>query len=100
MASRLQRDKVTPFFGHSGDTYDVIVAGGGPAGIGAALGAAISGAKTLVLEEKAYMGGVGAVSGWMPYNRLFRHGKSRTDCHEHRHNLLLHRHSIGLPAPQ
>ena len=30
----------------------------------------------------------------------FRHGKSRTDCHEHRHNLLLHRHSIGLPAPQ
>ena len=30
----------------------------------------------------------------------FRHGKSRTDCHEHRHHLLLHRHSIGLPAPQ
>lgn len=82
MASRLQRDKVTPFFGHSGDTYDVIVAGGGPAGIGAALGAAISGAKTLVLEEKAYMGGVGAVSGWMPYNRLFRHGKSRHGVHE------------------
>ena len=27
-------------------------------------------------------------------------GKGRTDCHEHRHNLLLHRHSIGLPAPQ
>ena len=30
----------------------------------------------------------------------FRYGKSRTDCYEHRHNLLLHRYSIGLPAPQ
>lgn len=82
MSVKLQREKVETHFGHCGDKYDVIVAGGGPAGIGAALGAAINGAKTLLLEEKAYMGGVGAVSGWMPYNRLLRHGESRHGVHE------------------
>lgn len=82
MSVKLQRELVEKHFGHSGDRYDVIVAGGGPAGIGAALGAAINGAKTLLLEEKPFMGGVGAVSGWMPYNRLLRHGKSRHGVHE------------------
>ncbi len=61
----------------SGEMFDVIVAGGGPAGIGAAAAAALCGAKTLLLEEKAFFGGVAAVSGWMPFNRLLRHGKSR-----------------------
>ena len=44
--------------------FDVIVAGGGPAGIGAALGAARAGAKTLVIEEKNCLGGI-ATSGMM-----------------------------------
>ena len=35
-------------------TTDVLVVGGGPAGIGAAIGAAKAGAKTLVLEDQAY----------------------------------------------
>ncbi len=82
MTVKLQRELVESHFGRSGDQYDVIVAGGGPAGIGAALGAAMNGAKVLVLEEKPFMGGVGAVSGWMPYNRLLRHGKSRHGVHE------------------
>jgi hypothetical protein len=38
--------------------YDVIVAGGGPAGFGAALAAARSGASTLLIERYGYLGGM------------------------------------------
>ena len=38
--------------------YDVIVAGGGPAGIGAALAAARHGAKTLIVERFGCLGGM------------------------------------------
>jgi len=64
-----------------GEQFDVIVAGGGPTGIGAAVAAAMNGAKTLLLEEKAFFGGVAAVSGWMPFNRLTRHGQPRGGAH-------------------
>jgi len=37
--------------------FDVIVAGGGPAGIMAALGAARTGAKVLVIEQNGFLGG-------------------------------------------
>ncbi len=82
MPEKLQREVVESHIGRSGEEYDVIVAGGGPAGIGAALAAAMNGAKTLLLEEKPFLGGVGAVSGWMPVNRLFRKGQSRHGVHE------------------
>ncbi len=45
---------------------DVIVAGGGPAGIGAALGAARGGAKVLLVEEMNCLGGI-ATSGMMSH---------------------------------
>ncbi len=38
--------------------YDVVVAGGGPAGCCAALAAARGGAKTLVIERNAFLGGM------------------------------------------
>ena len=38
-------------------SYDVIVAGGGPAGIGAGYVAASRGARTLVLEKSGFGGG-------------------------------------------
>jgi len=38
--------------------YDVIVAGGGPAGIGAAVSAADAGARTLILESRGTLGGI------------------------------------------
>jgi len=45
------------------DTVDVLVVGGGPAGIGAALSAARLGAKTLIVEQFNCLGGVATSGG-------------------------------------
>src|SRR5688500_18525641 len=54
---------------------DVVVIGGGLSGVGAALGAARNGAKTIVIERTGYLGGwmrgtglgnVMAIKGWRP----------------------------------
>jgi hypothetical protein len=77
-----QRKDIEALLPREAESFDVIVAGGGPAGIGAALGAAFNGAKTLVLEARAFFGGAAAVSGWMPMNRLLLNGGSRGGVHE------------------
>ena len=55
--------------------YDVIVAGGGPAAIGAALGASLNGARTLILEARSQFGGTGTAAMWMNYNFLYKDNK-------------------------
>jgi hypothetical protein len=53
------------------DSYDVIVAGGGPAGCTAAAAAAREGAKTLLLEATGCLGGMGTlglVPAWMTFS--------------------------------
>ncbi len=64
--------------------YDVIVAGGGPAGVGAALASAIQGAKTLILEARSQFGGTATAAMWMEINFLFKDNTetSRGGVHE------------------
>jgi flavin-dependent dehydrogenase len=65
---------------------DVVVVGGGLSGVGAAVGAARSGAKTIVIERTGYLGGwvrgnslgnVIGISGWRP---SMREGVLRDIC--------------------
>ncbi|WLA53085.1 MULTISPECIES: FAD-dependent oxidoreductase [Bradyrhizobium] len=43
--------------------YDVVVLGGGPAGIAAAVGAACAGRRTLLIERYGFLGGMGTAAG-------------------------------------
>lgn len=50
---------------------DVVVVGGGPAGIAAAIAAARNGAKTLLIEQRGFLGGMATVSlvpAFCPYS--------------------------------
>ena len=61
---------------------DVLVVGGGPAGIGAALGAARTGARTLLIENHSFFGGVAAWAMGMQMNQMRPSGKPRSQIHE------------------
>lgn len=54
-----------------GNSYDVIVAGGGPAGCAAAIASAREGKKTLLIEATTALGGMGTmglVPAWCPFS--------------------------------
>lgn len=55
--------------------YDVIIAGGGAAGVGAALGAARAGARTLVVEKYGFLGGAATAGQVLAYCGLFCQGE-------------------------
>ena len=61
--------------------YDVVVVGGGTAGVSAAVGAAKTGAKTLLIERNAYLGGEATNSG---VSALHLWGKSGAGCRRSR----------------
>jgi hypothetical protein len=65
-----------------GADTDVLVAGGGPAGIGAAIAAAKAGAKTLLLERHAFLGGVASYGLGMTINQMRPEGRPRGAVHE------------------
>lgn len=54
--------------------YDVIVAGGGPAGVAAAIASARNGAETLLIEKDGYLGGM-ATGAAIPAFCTFTDGK-------------------------
>ena len=61
---------------------DVLIVGGGPAGIGAAIGATKRGASTLLIENHGFFGGIASFCLGMPINQMRPAGKSRSDVHE------------------
>ncbi len=77
----LDRETLSSVIPQDSTAYDVVVAGGGPAGLGASVGAALQGARTLLLEARSQFGGTATVSPWMPVNRLLLDGGTRGDVH-------------------
>lgn len=54
--------------------YDVVVVGGGAGGIAAAVGASLFGARTLLIERRAYLGGAATGSSVLTYCGFFTQG--------------------------
>ncbi len=59
MSHLLEPERHTPIWGE----YDVVVLGGGPAGMAAAASAAKQGMKTLLVEHYGFLGGMGTAAG-------------------------------------
>ncbi|MFC1763000.1 FAD-dependent oxidoreductase [Planctomycetota bacterium] len=64
------------------DEVDVLVCGGGAAGIGAGLGATQQGARTLVIENCTFFGGVISWMRGMEMNQMRPKGKGRSNTIE------------------
>jgi hypothetical protein len=60
----------------------VLVVGGGPAGIAAAIAAARTGVQTLLIENHGFFGGVASWCLGMPINQVRPEGKPRSKIHE------------------
>jgi hypothetical protein len=83
-------------------TFDVVVLGGGPAGIAAAAAAARAGAATLLIERYGFLGGMGTAAGVTNFCGLFANRFGSIDQVVHGiADDLLHRIDAlgGLKAP-
>jgi hypothetical protein len=93
-----ERPHETPVFGE----YDVVVLGGGPAGIAAAASAARAGCKTLLVERYGFLGGMGTAAGVTNFCGLHAnvHGEIKQVVHGVADELLSRINALGgLNAP-
>jgi hypothetical protein len=83
----------TPVFGD----YDVVVLGGGPAGIAAAASAARHGVRTLLVERYGFLGGMGTAAGVTNFCGLHAnvHGEIRQVVHGIADPLLERMRALG-----
>lgn len=91
-------ERLTPLFGE----YDVVVLGGGPAGIAAAASAARHGASTLLVERYGFLGGMGTAAGVTNFCGLHAnvHGEHRQVVHGIADELLDRMRALdGLNEP-
>ena len=90
--STVSYTKTLPVRGH----WDVIIAGGGPAGIGAAVAAAEKGAKTLVIERGCFLGGMATAGFVNPMSEFCYNGEWVTGGIPRRFGEALVREGAGF----
>ena len=85
-SSVIEPGRQTPVLGE----YDVVVLGGGPAGMAAAVAAARAGGSTLLLERYGFLGGMGTAAGVTNFCGLHAnvHGEIRQVVHGVADDLL------------
>jgi hypothetical protein len=99
IATVIEPQRSLPVFGE----FDVVVVGGGPAGIAASVSAARHGARTLLVERYGFLGGMGTAGGVTNFAGLYgkRGGEMTQLVHGVADDLLARIDAMGgLNKPQ